>query len=271
MKKVLIYALICPKAKEIRYIGKTIQSLKSRLKGHLYIPKNDTTYRANWIRDLRKDKLIPEIILIEECNESNWVEREIYWIDYYSKLVNLVNYSKGGNGGHHVKISTREKLSNLYKEKWTDSEYRNKMSTMSKNMWKDKNRKELASNRIKNYWTDSEYRNKMSTMSKDMWKDEVYRETRLTSDSKEKIRQSRLNSITSEKTKEKIGKKAKELWVINKEKWIKTRFKKPIIVDNKLFESIEEASKFLELDASTVSRRVKSEKFPNYSLHQEGN
>ena len=57
------------------------------------------------------------------------------------------------------------------------------------------------------------------------------------------------------------------MWKKNKEKLNKTRFKKPVIIDNNIFESIADASKYLNLDASTVSRRIKSDKYPTYKLY----
>jgi group I intron endonuclease len=231
--RVYIYALICPLTNDIKYIGKTVQKLRARLKSHLSIRPNDNTYRANWIKQLKTNNLKPSIILIEECTDIDWEDREKYWISFYSKTHDLVNYSKGGQGRCENKLSTKEKMSEITKERWKNEEYRIKMCNMSKKMWEN----------------------------------EEYRKNRLTDESKEKIRQSRLGKKTNEKTKKKQSEKSKEMWVKNKKKLNKTRFKKPIIVDNNIFESIEEASKFLGLDASTVCRRVKSDKYPNYQLH----
>lgn len=231
--KVYIYGLICPVTNEIRYIGKTVQKLNARLKGHLSLKPNDNTHRANWIKHLKSNNLKPLIILIEECTDIDWEEREKYWISEYSKSSNLVNYSKGGQGRNENKLSTKEKMSEITKERWKNEEYRKKMSNMSK----------------------------------ETWKNEEYRKTRLTDESKEKIRKSRIGKKTNEETKKKQSIKLKEMWIKNKEKLNKTRFKKPVIIDNKIFESIEEASKFLGLDASTVSRRIKSDKYINYQLY----
>jgi len=160
--------LVCPKTNEIRYVGKTIQQLKARLNCHLNPSKNEFTYRANWIRSLRKEGLKPTIILLEECTDTNWEQREIYWIVFYSKTNDLVNYTKGGNGGHYVKISTKEKLAIASKERWQDEAYRKKMCNMSKELWKGNEYKENASNRTKQRWQDEAYKEKMSNMSKEI-------------------------------------------------------------------------------------------------------
>lgn len=102
---ILIYGLIDPKTNEIRYIGKTSKSLEKRLKDHLVDAKsimNKTSTRRkinkrySWIISLFKDNLSPNIKLIEEVNESNWEERESYWISIFP---NLTNMTKGGDGG----------------------------------------------------------------------------------------------------------------------------------------------------------------------------
>lgn len=262
MKEVKIYGLICPKTKEIKYVGKTIQPLKQRLKGHLSVTDNDLTYRANWIRNLKKENLKPEIILLETCDDNNWEEREMYWINYYSKLVTLTNYTKGGNGGHITKISTKLKLSETYKEKWKDENYRKKMNQIIKDFWADNKNKIERSNIFKEKWKDEEYRKKMSEISKLAWAKN--RKCRLTEESREKLRNSKLNSSLSENTKNKIGKKSKELWDINKEKWTKTRFKKPVIINNVEYDSVKSAAIFFNVHSSVISKKINSDKYPNY-------
>lgn len=265
MNKVYIYGLICPKTNCIKYVGKTIQSLNSRLKGHLHVNKDDLTYRANWIRSLKNDSLIPIIFLIEKCTDSDWIEREIYWIGYYSKLYVLTNHSKGGVGGHVVSISTREKKSIEYIEKWKDVGYKEKMSLMSKNSWNE-NRKIMTSNRIKGLWEDNDYKEKMSLIIKKRWENEDYRNNRLTDESKEKIRLARLNTTLSQETKDKIGTKSKELWENNKEAFTISRFKLKVIIDGIEYGSMKSASIALNVDSSTITRRIKSDKFKNYKL-----
>lgn len=95
MKKFKIYCLKCPISKEIRYIGVTTQKLSVRLSQHIWdSKKRSTMYKSNWINSLSEKPLIE---LIEEVNELNWEEREIYWINFY-KSGKLTNYCKGGKG-----------------------------------------------------------------------------------------------------------------------------------------------------------------------------
>lgn len=233
MKEVYIYGLVCPITNNIKYVGKTIQRLELRLKGHICLYKHDITYRANWIRSLKDKGLKPNIILIEVCNENNWEEREIYWIAYYSKLFVLTNHQKGGgNGNHVVKISTRENMSIAGKERWKDTEYKEKMCNMSK----------------------------------ELWKNEDYRKNRINEIGKDKIRQCKLGTKLKDETKNKIGVKSKKLWDDNRERFVKTRFKKAIIIDNIEYESSEAAAKIFNVNPSTISRRIQNKKFPNYNF-----
>lgn len=95
MKKIFkIYALL--EDETVRYIGVTSRELKQRLYQHIYDGKNKKgTYKINWIKSLLNNNKKPSIILIEECTENNWQEREKYWIKYYS---NLTNTNEGGLG-----------------------------------------------------------------------------------------------------------------------------------------------------------------------------
>lgn len=270
MRKVKIYKLIDPITNEVRYVGKTIQKLNERLNLHLHPQNNDFTHRANWIRKLKQENLKPIIELIEECDDENWVEREIFWISEYAKITNLTNSSIGGVGGHFVKISTKEKMSIICKERWENEDYKNKMSNMSKELWQNEKHREKMSENKKELWLDEDYRNKMSNIIKERWKNEDYRKNRLSEESKEKIRQSRLNTILTEETKNKISQASKEMWenpkFKDKMKQHLESFKKIIIIDEIEYPSMKDASIKLNIDASVISRRIKSEKHPNYIL-----
>ena len=180
----------------------------------------------------------------------------------------MTNHSKGGNGGHIVKISTREKLSITYQEKWKDPEYRKNMSNMSKELWKDETHKENMSFTRKELWKDENYRKKMSDMSKELWKDENYRKNRITDEGKEKIRQSKLGTTHTQKSKDLMSVKHKEFWNNNKEYMMEKRKHRftQIIIDNIEYISIGEASRVLGINSGTIYRRVKSDKYPNYKL-----
>lgn len=63
----------------------------------------------NWICKLLKSNLKPIIEIIEECNENNWQEREIYWISYHKQIADLCNHHDGGLGCLGRKLSNKDK------------------------------------------------------------------------------------------------------------------------------------------------------------------
>jgi group I intron endonuclease len=66
------------------------------------------------------DNFVKEII--EECyNEQQWLEREIYWIDYYNAINEGYNIALGGNGGDTIsKNPNRELIGKRHSEKMKD-------------------------------------------------------------------------------------------------------------------------------------------------------
>lgn len=102
-----IYALKDPHTLEIRYIGKTIQSLPRRLKGHMC--ETYDCYRRRWIKTLSAR---PIIELIEECDDSEWQDRERHWIAYYLNAgARLTNETQGGDGPNIYNKRTAMKIS----------------------------------------------------------------------------------------------------------------------------------------------------------------
>lgn len=114
-KLILIYALIDPRTKEVRYIGKTIRTLDFRLRAHINSANSKRrNLRVNWLKSLCRNGFIPEIQLLEACDESTWEDRERYWIKYGRDMGwNLVNSTDGGGGPKGMRHSeeTKRKMS----------------------------------------------------------------------------------------------------------------------------------------------------------------
>lgn len=103
MKDALIYALIDPDSKAVRYVGKTV-NLKQRVSyGHL--SKRDMNdrrmHKANWLRGLAAQGKTPEVQVLETVAGGNgWQERERHWIAHYRDAgAPLTNMTDGGDGG----------------------------------------------------------------------------------------------------------------------------------------------------------------------------
>ena len=82
------------------YIGQTIHNIQYRFHGHisqsLRAPDNKFHYAIN-----KYGKEHFQIELIEECDNAQLNEREIYWIQYYDSVNNGYNTTWGGSSGFH--------------------------------------------------------------------------------------------------------------------------------------------------------------------------
>jgi hypothetical protein len=140
-KPIYIYSLLDPSTNIIRYIGKTV-NIKHRLDQHIKesisIRKGKSRRKINkrysWILNLLDNNIEPKIEVLEVCyskEESN--EREKYWI---SITPNLVNMTKGGDGGDTnsgkkfgpFSNEIKEKISIRTKESMNTEDIRNKCS-----------------------------------------------------------------------------------------------------------------------------------------------
>jgi len=154
-----IYALIDPRTKEIRYIGKS-NNPEYRLKQHL---KRDVilcdNHRTRWIRQLLLEKLQPILVILEKVPSSEWQIHEKKWIKKYRILgFNLTNSTDGGDGIENPSKETRLKISNnsrnrsnetlrkigmASKKLWQNPQYRQYMIDCAKNI-SDKTRQKMS-------------------------------------------------------------------------------------------------------------------------------
>lgn len=127
----LIYALLDPLSKEIKYIGK---SSRGMLEPKTYSKPSASKGKrkvSKWIKKLQKLNLKPEILIIEEniIDEKTLNEREIFNISYYRSLgCDLKNLTDGGEGsvGHKHTDEARKKISEASKNQvWTEERKKN--------------------------------------------------------------------------------------------------------------------------------------------------
>jgi group I intron endonuclease len=99
-----------------KYIGKTIQTLRRRLRGHICNKKNIHTLCSIWIKSLIRNNKEPIIVSIEESIENfdylNLLEQ--YWISQFKTWgFVLKNHTLGGEGsfGYTHTQETKDKIS----------------------------------------------------------------------------------------------------------------------------------------------------------------
>lgn len=103
-----IYKLLDPETLEIKYVGKTKESLIRRLNKHIF-NKTKNSNVNKWIKSLIKDDKKPKIMLIERCSFEEWEQKEIYWIKFYRNInKNLLNMTNGGECGSLGYIHTQD-------------------------------------------------------------------------------------------------------------------------------------------------------------------
>lgn len=105
-----IYTLSDPDTDEIRYIGKTVKSLKQRLTNHIYTSKKINNHRCNWIKSIINRDKKPLIKLLDSCQWNESQQLEEYWINQFKNWgFNLVNATDGGEGNLGLKLSKERK------------------------------------------------------------------------------------------------------------------------------------------------------------------
>lgn len=91
----VIYGLFDPLTTELRYVGKTLYSVKKRLKQHVFHTKNSAL--KTWIDDLGAHGCRPEIAALEVVDSDEWQDAERFWIAYFRSIgANLLNAHEGG-------------------------------------------------------------------------------------------------------------------------------------------------------------------------------
>ncbi len=97
MRKVQIYKLVDPRYPDIvRYVGKTMmKDIKLRLAGHICSSKELKYWSQRWVNKIMNEGVRPEIHLLEVCDESNWEEKEQFWIKKF-RSEHLTNWEDGG-------------------------------------------------------------------------------------------------------------------------------------------------------------------------------
>lgn len=106
MKTWYIYALVDPRSKEVRYIGKSEDPIR-RLDDHM----SDQHSRLRKSRWLKKLGCRPILRILDQGQGSGWQESERWWIKFYREEVgaDLTNLTEGGEGMLGIKFSAESR------------------------------------------------------------------------------------------------------------------------------------------------------------------
>jgi group I intron endonuclease len=125
------------------YVGKTKGSLENRVQEHLKIMNKSKTIFHKALRSYGMKNFV--VSVLEICDSLERLnEREVYWIKTL-ETINPRGYNlvKGGNGGfpegvNHPRYGTscekltKDKIRYKAKERWKNTEFREKMSKINK-------------------------------------------------------------------------------------------------------------------------------------------
>ena len=130
-KPTIIYALLDPRNRAIRYIGKTVSEPLKRWEGHLHQPSH--TYKWFWICALKSKGLKPVWQTLEVIPAGeDWEARERAWIARgHAEGWPLTNLTAGGDGwpvGYKHTAKSREKMSQVQSGRKVSTEARVNLS-----------------------------------------------------------------------------------------------------------------------------------------------
>lgn len=127
----LVYALVDPRTKDVRYIGVSSSGLK-RPRRHATstsLRQDTNLHKARWIRRLQSDGLVYIIRVLQECSaQAELPEAEQRWIRHARREAwPLTNLTGGGEGLFGASDETRRKIGALSRARMSDPTFRERV------------------------------------------------------------------------------------------------------------------------------------------------
>ena len=176
----LIYGLFDPESGECRYVGKTVQPLKDRLRSHISmaIRHPGSRHVSSWIASVVCGGNRPEIAALED-DPDDWKEAETFWIASLRLAgCRLTNLTTGGEGceGYKPTEEVRRKLSVAAKIQFSDPARRLKAAEYARAAWKSEEYVAKRNRTLAAVPLTEEYRKNQSDKKKALWATDEYRE-----------------------------------------------------------------------------------------------
>lgn len=157
-----IYGLVDPRTEQIRYVGKTVEKLRRRLKSH--IVARNLKYPVNrWVKKLFDAGLRPDIFEIETV-DACWQDAEQFWISYFRCVgADLLNLAPGGDWAPRDSGANERRLITVVARGPTDAQKRSIQELRAKLRTDDLFRSEWRRRQQESIRTP-EYRARMSAL-----------------------------------------------------------------------------------------------------------
>lgn len=172
-----IYALHCPIAKTVRYIGKT-NNPESRLMNHISAAKRERKdhYTARWIRKLVREGFKPTMEILETLPDSEpWEEYERFYIEHGEYFGwRLTNTNPGGEGGGYIRPEEKEEWKLKVRAGFT-AEVREHISKEVRAAINNPYTKAVQRENMRKRWEDPVYREEMTEIAKKIAADPAVR------------------------------------------------------------------------------------------------
>lgn len=122
-KTVFIYSLNCPFTNQVKYVGKTQNTLVNRLSAHVTM-KGSNFEKELWIKSLKGKNAKPTINLLEITDTESWQKRERHWINHFlSKGIILFNKNDDLTQKEKVLLSYKKELIRMQYRENTQKNY----------------------------------------------------------------------------------------------------------------------------------------------------